>query len=87
MGRKFREGEITKDDWEKYLVNDFEPKNNELCNFIAPNREGVMKNLMGVSKIDYKDKNHEKQIAEIKEGFKKSTKFNVDLKTICQLKT
>ena len=84
MGRRFREKEITKEEWEKYLDNNFNPKNRELSYFIAPNREAVLKQIIGVSEIDYKDELQIKKISDTKELFKKSTRFDIDLDNLCQ---
>ena len=82
MGAKFRNGVITKNEWEDYLEIDFNPLNNKLSYFIAPNREAVMKELLATSTIDYQNELQQTQIYLLKQQFKKSTRWTIDTKAL-----
>lgn len=43
MGKKYREGEISKEVWESFLKNKFEPLSQKICKGITDNRELLFK--------------------------------------------
>lgn len=45
MGKKYRDGEITENEWQKYLSEQFEPKNKQISHEIAKLRENYLKPL------------------------------------------
>ncbi len=82
MGRKFREGKITKNEWEVYKETDFNPKSQIISEEIGLYRDDIWRDLLRVQELDARNVTHTDFIDQKKTEFKNSTTWVVDLKSI-----
>ncbi len=78
MGRKFRENEITENEWQRYLKNDFESRS-----LILGGEIGRLRNELGYSAIRVEENEQmDKFISQQKKEFKNSTRWKIKIKNI-----